>query len=166
MNTMVFRKFWILMALVLVSFSLSAQDDKKEIMKVIASVFEGMATNNGQMIRDAFTTDAQSFTVLVDKHGMVQKKAGSIEKFAQAVDRDKEPRWFEPIWDEKVNIDGAFASVWVDYAFYLGKEFHHCGVDAFHLVNNESGWKIFHLVDTRRIEDCEIPNEIRKEYGG
>lgn len=144
--------------------SLQSKAQKKEVMAVVQSVFDGMAENDGDKVIDAFTEDAQSFTVFVNKENEVQKRSGSIQKFAEAVDKEKEKSWNEPIWNEKVQIDGGLASVWVDYAFYLGNEFHHCGVDAFHLLKTPDGWKIFHLVDTRRTEDCEVPKKIKSLY--
>ena len=141
-----------------------AQDAEEEVMAVVNSVFEGMAINYGHMITDAFTEDAQTFTVFTDESGIAKKQEGSVVKFAEAVSKEKEVGGSEPIWNEKVNIDGPLASVWVDYAFYLGDEFHHCGVDAFHMINTPQGWKIFHLVDTRRVEDCQVPSEISDQY--
>lgn len=133
-------------------------------MKVVQSVFDGMATNNGEMVKAAFTEDALMFTVAYDKEGKVFKRQGSLEKFAEAVSAPKDQAYNEPIWNERVEIDGALASVWVDYAFYLGNTFHHCGVDAFHLMLTDDGWKIFHLVDTRRTEDCKVPGAVKKKY--
>jgi len=86
---------------------------------------------------------------------------GNFQKFIDAVGQPKEQVWNEPIWNEKVEIDGNLASVWVDYAFYVDDQFSHCGVDAFHLIKQVDGWKIFHLVDTRRKTDCEVPEDIR-----
>ena len=55
-------------------------------------------------------------------------------------------------------VDGGIAQVWTDYAFYVGAEFSHCGVDAFHLAKDAFGsWKIMHLMDTRRKEGCIEP---------
>ncbi len=145
---------------------LSAQAQEDEIMQVVQSVFDGMATNNGDMVKAAFTEDASMFTVAYDKEGKVFKRQGSVEKFATAVSAPKDQAYNEPIWNERVEIDGALASVWVDYAFYLGNSFHHCGVDAFHLMLTDEGWKIFHLVDTRRTEDCKVPKAVKKKYEG
>jgi hypothetical protein len=63
-------------------------------------------------------------------------------------------------------MDGSLAAVWVDYAFYLNNTFSHCGVDSFHLVKTEEGWKIFNLVDTRRKSDCVIPDAVEKQFVG
>ena len=133
-------------------------------MAVVQSIFTGMATNDGAMVREAFTEDASMYTVFLNDEGKVQKREGSVEKFVEAVSKDKEQPYSEPIWNEKVEIDGPLASVWVDYAFYLGNSFHHCGVDAFHLMETAAGWKVFHIVDTRRTEDCEVPNKIKTKY--
>ncbi len=160
------RKFlcFVLFFFIFIADSPAQGDQEKAIMNVINSVFEGMATNNGDLIRAAFSDDAQTFTVFVDEEGITQKRPGSVEKFAEAVDKEKALQWTEPIWNEKIEIDGPLASVWVDYAFYLGADFHHCGVDAFHLIQTAGEWKIFHLVDTRRTEDCDVPQYIKDSY--
>ena len=142
----------------------STHGQEQEIMAVVQSVFDGMSSNNGDLVKAAFTADATMYTVAADKDGAIVKRAGSLQKFAEAVDAEKEESYNEPIWNEKIEIDGPFASVWVDYAFYLGHTFHHCGVDAFHLMKTSEGWKIFHLVDTRRTDDCKVPAKIRKQY--
>ena len=57
-----------------------------------------------------------------------------------------------------VQVDGNLASVWVEYSFYIGPRLSHCGVDAFQLARDASGWKIVAIADTRRRLGCsEIP---------
>jgi hypothetical protein len=63
-----------------------------------------------------------------------------------------------------IKIDGDFAQAWCDYAFYVGKNFSHCGVDAFQLHKTKEGWKIFHLADTRRRSGCVVPKEIEDKF--
>jgi hypothetical protein len=53
-----------------------------------------------------------------------------------------------------VRIDGPLAVVTVDYSFYAGQQFSHCGIDAFQLFRGPAGWKIFQLTDTRRRTGC------------
>jgi hypothetical protein len=56
----------------------------------------------------------------------------------------------------RVEIDGALASVWVDYNLYVGDKFMHCGIDHFLLVRgDDAAWKIISLADTRRTEGCK-----------
>ena len=63
----------------------------------------------------------------------------------------------EEIWDLEVRRDGRLATAWMQYAFYLEGELHHCGVNAFQLVRLERGWVAFSIADTSREEGCEGP---------
>ena len=60
----------------------------------------------------------------------------------------------ERLGPQTVRIDGNLATVWVDYWFFVGPRFSHCGVDAFQLARIGGGWKIFSVVDTRRTTGC------------
>lgn len=53
-----------------------------------------------------------------------------------------------------IHVDGNLANIWVDYWFFVGDRFSHCGVDAFLLAKQDGAWKIFSVVDTRRREGC------------
>lgn len=154
---------YLLTIIVLITFHISNAQEK-EIMAVVQSVFDGMATNNGEMVKAAFTEDAILSTVAYDEEGKAFKREGSLKKFVEAVSAEKAQPFNEPIWNERFEIHGALASLWVDYAFYLGNTFHHCGVDAFHLMLTDEGWKIFYLIDTRRTDDCDVPESIKKKY--
>ena len=51
---------------------------------------------------------------------------------------------------ERVLIDAKLASVWAPYTFYLGSTFSYCSYDSFQLVKLADGWKIAHVIGTRR----------------
>lgn len=153
----------LIIPLTLLSFSLLAQSsEKKQVMQVVERVFEAMKCSDSTQLKSCFTADAATFTLFTDKESKSQIRKGSLQRFIDAVGQPKEDIWNEPIWNEKVEIDGPLAAVWVDYAFYLNNQFLHCGVDAFQLVKTEEGWKIFHLADTRRKTDCEVPDEVKR----
>lgn len=148
----------------LIALSASAQNDEKdEVMATVNNVFEAMRTNDSTLLRSCFIPDARAYT-LIPSSDPFPMREGSIDKFIEAVGKPKSDVWNEPIWNEKVHIDGVLATVWVDYAFYLNDKLLHCGVDAFQLVKTGDGWKIFVLADTRRMSDCEIPEEVRKKF--
>ncbi|WP_425390606.1 nuclear transport factor 2 family protein [Ekhidna sp.] len=153
----------LLIALLLASplLSIGQGQDKDEIMEVINQVFEAMRTNDSTLLKQSFVENPNTFTAFYDNDGNSTLVSGEFKRFKDAVGQPKEQVWNEPIWNEKVEIDDNLASVWVDYAFYVDDQFSHCGVDAFHLIKREDGWKIFHLVDTRRKENCEIPDEFK-----
>lgn len=152
--------------LVTVTSILAQSVPEKEVMDVVNKVFEAMRTNDSTLLKTCFTEDVRMSTVFTDQNGVTQFREGSLQKFAEAVGSKKTDVLNEPIWNERIQMDGPLAAVWVDYAFYLNTTFSHCGVDAFHLVKTEEGWKIFNLVDTRRKTDCVIPDEVRKQFGG
>ena len=141
-----------------------AQSEKDQVMKPIYDLFQAMETNDSTLAASVFTDEAMLHTIFIDKTGTVQKRATSVSALTSAFGKPKDQIWTEPIWNEQVLISGELASVWVDYAFYVDKTFSHCGVDAFHLIKTDSGWKIFHLADTRQKEGCQIPDEIKRRY--
>lgn len=148
----------------LVSFSLASfaqKSEEKKVMKVVNQVFEAMKTNDSTLLKLSFVENPNMFTVSTNKEGMTSLTSGDFQRFKDAIGSPKKQQWSEPIWNEQVAIDGNLASVWVDYAFYAGDQFSHCGVDAFHLVKMKDKWKIFHLVDTRRRSDCEVPEHLK-----
>lgn len=139
---------------------------EREVMAVVNRVFEAMRTNDSTLLKSCFAKEVRLSTVFIDKNGVTQLRNDELQKFVDAVGAKKSDVYNEPIWNERIQIDGALAAVWVDYAFYLNTTFSHCGVDAFHLIKTNEGWKIFNLVDTRRKADCVIPDEVKKQFGG
>jgi hypothetical protein len=158
------RSTYFLLIPLLVQTGFGQSPERNEILNTVNLVFEAMRTNDSTLLKTAFTPDVRMFTVYMDKQGKVQKREDGLASFAKAVGTPKKEVWNEPIWNERVEIDGPLASVWVEYAFYVDKQFSHCGVDAFHLMKTSEGWKIFHLVDTRRKDDCLVPKEIQEKF--
>jgi hypothetical protein len=152
----------------LVMGSLQAQTaaEKESVMKPIRTLFEGMKKGDSSIVRSVFTKEVTMATVFTDKTGVPAiTHESSLDGFLKAVGTPHAEVLNEMIWGEKISIDGNFAQAWTDYAFYLGKKFHHCGVDAFHLMKGKDGsWKIFHLADTRRQDDCKVPKNISDQF--
>lgn len=152
----------LILLLILFWYTPQAQEIEEDaIMDVVNQVFEAMRTNDSTLLKDCFVEVPAMYTVYKNKEGITNFVKDDFGGFIKAVGKPKEQVWNEPIWNEKIEIDGSLASVWVDYAFYVNDQFSHCGVDAFHLVKLENQWRIFHLVDTRRRSDCTIPEEIK-----
>lgn len=142
------------------SWPASAQQEA--ILKPIHTLFEGMKSGDTAVIRKVFHPKAALFTVV--KHpqtGQPTLRTETLTDFLNAVGKPRTDSYDEVTWNEKVSIDGEFAQVWADYAFYLNRGFHHCGVDAFQLIKNDKGeWMIFVLSDTRRTSDCQVPADV------
>ncbi|MBA4057220.1 MAG: hypothetical protein C0490_21080 [Marivirga sp.] len=157
--TLAFMVFW--------GVELHAQQtfDEKAVIGVISQLFKGMEKGDSAMVSASFVKEVTMATARKDKeNNPLLTREYSVGGFLKAVGTPHPEIWYEEIWNIKVQIDGDFAQVWCDYAFYRGKEFSHCGVDAFHLHRGKQGWKIFHLADTRRSTGCVIPEEIQSKH--
>lgn len=133
----------------------SKHTDSVSIHALIINLFDGMREGDSAKVSSTFHKDVKMYTSFTDKEGQLVLKEGKLNSFLNAIGTPHDKIWDEKIWGTKVLIDGGIAQVWTDYAFYVGEEFSHCGVDAFHLVKQPSGkWKIIHLMDTRKKEGC------------
>lgn len=162
MRSLVFSVF-----LVLTSTALLAQKapEGDAIIKVVHRLFEGMQKGDSAIVRSTFGSQVSLATLRRDKENKTQiNYESSIDGFLKAVGTPHADVWYEEVWNLKVQQDDNFAQVWCDYAFYVGDRFSHCGVDAFQLYKDDSGWKIFHLADTRRNNPCTIPKEIQNKH--
>lgn len=157
-------KYFITLGIVLMGFSLSAQNEQIAIMEPINNLFTGMNTGDSALVHKAFREDVAFATIGVDKEGNPKFSRGDLQRFLVAMGSPRKEVYSEPIWDVKIEVDGNLAQVWAKYAFYLDKNFHHCGVDAFQLFKGADGWKIFQLTDTRQQEGCTIPKAIQDRF--
>ena len=140
------------------------QDDETAALTVAKQLFVAMETNDGELAASLFTEGAQLQTVHNDKQGETVLSTIPVEKLVEVFGQEKEQTYSEPIWNERILIDGDYAVIWVDYAFYLGNTFSHCGVDMFQMMKQEGEWKIFGLTDTRRKEGCDVPSDVKVRY--
>jgi uncharacterized protein (TIGR02246 family) len=140
--------------------------EEAKVKEVVNNLFKAMYTNDTTLFKSVFADQVTMATVVKNREGkvVVQRESG-ISGFTKAIAKpNPKGALTEEIWNIKVQFDGDFAQVWCDYAFYVGKNFSHCGVDAFHMSKTADGWKIFHLADTRRKEGCAIPQNIQDKY--
>ncbi len=158
--------FFILLFLTCFSSLAQTAEEKKSVLEPVTKLFTGMNLGDSAMVHSAFAKSVSMGTIFIDKSGNPAiRNESSIEGFLKAVGTPHAEKWSEPIWDTEIRIDGNLAQVWTKYAFYLGKNFSHCGVDAFQLFKGVDGkWRIFSLADTRQKEGCEIPKKVSAQF--
>jgi len=126
------------------------------VVAVVVQLFDGMRAGDSAMVRSTFAPDARLVSTSI-RDGQPALQSVEIDRFVEAVGTPHEEVWDERLWNVEVRIDANLATVWTEYAFYLGEELSHCGVDAFQLFRSRDGWKIFQIADTRRGADtCDI----------
>jgi hypothetical protein len=128
--------------------------ETEAVKQTIQSFFEGMRKGDSTLVRRALAPGAV-FHSLSNRNGQTQLRPENPADFVKAVGTPHQEVWDERITFDKVLIDANLASVWTPYEFYLGSTFSHCGYNSFQLVKLADGWKIAHVIDTRRKEKCK-----------
>ena len=132
-----------------------ASPETEAVKSVITTFFDGMRRSDSTMVRRTLAP-AAVFHGFGGKPGQAPTlEIESINGFLKAVGTPHPQIWDERVKFERMLIDANLASVWAPYEFYLGSKFSHCGYDSFQLVKLVDGWKIAHVIDTRRKEKCK-----------
>ncbi|MEZ4794846.1 MAG: nuclear transport factor 2 family protein [Flavobacteriaceae bacterium] len=138
----------------IVSFSQNSfsESDAKQI---IDTFFEGFHDGDTLKMKSVMVDNLPSQTVFTSKEGVPKIIEGDMSEFLKAIAvRPADQVWEERLLEYQVQIDGNLAHVWTPYEFWLNGGFSHCGANAFTLAKTEAGWKIVHLIDSRRREGC------------
>ena len=141
--------------LLLAMGSVAQKEDSLAIVKQINSLFDGMRAGDSSKVRSVFNGDVRLYTSIVNKKGEAELRVGSLETFISGVGIPHPNVWDEKISNLVIQIDDNLAQAWMDYKFYLGDKFIHCGVNAIQLTKVDGIWKMIHLIDTRRKEGCQ-----------
>lgn len=166
------RSFYLLVFLVLSGLSYGQKShvapenfnkEQKNVLRVVLNVFEAMRKSDSTLLASCFVENPDMYTAFTDRNGKAKLHKGNFRGFKNAVASEKDQVWDEPVWDLKVDIDGDMAMAWMSYAFYLGNEMLHCGVDVMLLHRENQQWKIYHISDTRTTEGCDVPESLKKQ---
>lgn len=134
--------------------TLYAQTAEDEVLEIIGQLFDGMRAGDSAKVRATLHPSMSMGSVSRNRDGEPQFRSGDAEGWVKAVGTPHDRQWDERIWDPVVHVDDLLATAWVPYAFYLGDELSHCGVNAFQLFKGKDGWTIIRVTDTRRRNGC------------
>lgn len=151
------------LAFVAACFQANAQTtdaDQTAVIATIQRMFDAMRAGDSSALRATFHPTARlqsAFTSNPDSNrgGKPVLLDESVDDFAKTIGTPHKEVWDERIWSYDVRVDGRLASAWTEYTFFLDNEMSHCGVNAFHLFNDGTGWKITSITDTRRRNGCQ-----------
>lgn len=140
-------------------------EDVKNASEIPDKLFAAMKEKNAEAIRAVFTAEGQ--LVAIDKprdgKGLSKTRAFTADAFAKMISEAKSGEFIEKMPSKETKISGDLATVSGRYTFYVGDKFSHCGLNTFHLVRTETGWKIANAASTlefqceRDIQAVEIP---------
>jgi sporulation-control protein spo0M len=133
----------------------SAQTSPAEtaaVKKTITTFFDGMRKGDSALVRGTLAPGVVLHTISTKSGGQLGTEKAA--EFLRLVGTPHTEVYDERITFEQVLIDANLASVWTPYQFYVGPKFSHCGYNSFQLVKMAQGWKIVHIIDTRRKDGC------------
>jgi hypothetical protein len=146
------RPLFCLIVLLFAATPASAQDAQAEVRAVVDGMFDAMRARDTTAFRSALHPDFRlvitSFREGQPFHRVITGDAfiASIGRATSVLD--------ERIANVEIRIDDNLASVWNDFSFYVDGVLDHCGVDSFTIVRTTEGWKVIHVADTQRTENC------------
>ena len=143
----------------------SAQDTAKyEIMEVIETMFDGMRQLDADKVATVFAEGA-SLNSSGEREGTPFVRSSPISGFINSLrGAANGPAWDERIWDVEIEVKDNLATAWMDYAFYAGDQFSHCGANTFQFARHADGtWKAIALADTRVQGRCMIDQDKNEE---
>ncbi|WP_203292750.1 nuclear transport factor 2 family protein [Luteirhabdus pelagi] len=137
--------------------SLAQEQFSEENAKaLIDTFFEGFHAGDTLQMKSVLAENVSLLTAHTNSDGKPSLSDGTIDDLLKAIaNRPSDQKWEEKLLDYSVQIDGNLAHVWTPYEFWLNGNFSHCGSNAFTLAKLPDGWKIIHLIDSRRREDCK-----------
>jgi hypothetical protein len=126
---------------------------RAEVEAVVTRLFDGMRASDSAAVRSVFHPEARLGSALL-RDGSGSYRPAEVDGFVRAVGAPKTAIWDERIANLRIEVNEPLATAWMDYRFYAGERFSHCGVNAMQLVRMPAGWQIVSLVDTRQQEGC------------
>ena len=145
----------LLAAAIPVAHAQKASFETEAVKKTVTAFFDGMRHGDSTAVRRTLAPAAVFHAFSNQPNQPTKLEIESINDFLKSVGTPHPEIWDERVQFERVLIDANLASVWAPYEFYLGSKFSHCGYDSFQLVKLADGWKIAHVIDTRRKEKCK-----------
>ena len=124
--------------------------------KIIDTFFEGFHKGDTLLMKSVMADAMIMQTAYTDKNSQHKLNNDDTNGFLNTIaNRSAEQKWDERLLGYKVEIDGNLAHVWTPYEFWFNENFSHCGANSFTLARFDEGWKIIHLIDSRRKENCK-----------
>lgn len=124
--------------------------EKNKIETAIKIFFDGFHKKDSLIIKSVIENSFELKSVSFQNENAFINNLNGDKFISAVVNRNEAPVWNEKLISFEIKIDGPLANAWVEYEFWLDDKLSHCGVNSFHLLKKESGWKIFTITDSRR----------------
>jgi len=147
----------VVLTMLISSFSIAQSGLSEDNAKMMVDVFfQGFHKGDTTLMRSVMVNNMRMQSVYTSKDdgNKITYMTGK-DFFKMISSRPEGTVWEEKLKGYSVEIDGNLATVWTPYSFLVNGEISHCGANAFTLVNTNDGWKIYSVLDSRRVGKCE-----------
>jgi len=155
---MIMKKKLILYAFIFfISAPAVAQNNKPDsvrIAEIITNIFDGMRESDTAKMAPYMHPNVKMQSLTMDESGNKLSELNGASSWLNAVANNHGDIWDEQIDHLRIQTDGAVASAWMDYKFYLGDKLSHCGVNSFQFIKTNEKWKIIYIIDSRKKINC------------
>lgn len=127
---------------------------EEEVRGMVTALFDAMRTADGERAGALFHPDARLLSI-GERNGVPVLSSTPAADFVRAIGTPRTEIWDERISGLEIRVDGNMATAWMNYGFFLGGQFSHCGVNAFQFFRDADGWRIIQVTDTRRQQPCD-----------
>ena len=128
-------------------------DDSKDALAVVTKMFAEMANHNPAAIAGLYTKNSNLTAIIKRKDGKNTIVAFTGEAFSKNF-AEKKNDIREDMYAPEVKVFGDLASIWGRYVFFVDGKIAHCGINAFHLVRTDAGWRIANASTTIDAQGC------------
>lgn len=128
-------------------------DPAKEALAVVTRLFDAMQARDADGIRTVFFPDGQ-LAITHKRDGKTIVRLLTADAFAKSIAEGKGV-YRERMYKPEALVSGDLVTVRGRYGFYADESFSHCGLNSFHLMRTEQGWKIVNAASTIETDGCE-----------
>lgn len=136
------------------AFSQEHQSDSVAIADIVQNVFDGMRESDTSKMAPYMHGNVKMQSLSVDESGNKVSQLNGASGWLNAVAQNQGDIWNEQIDNLSIQSDGAVATAWMDYKFYLGDQLSHCGINSFQFIKIDGKWKIIYIIDSRKKNNC------------
>jgi len=133
-------------------------DPAKEALAVVTRLFEAMQARDADGIRATFVSDGQ-LAIAQERDGQTTVRTLTAEAFAKSISEGKGV-YRERMYKPEALVTGDLVTVRGRYGFYVDDRFSHCGMNSFHLMRTQQGWKIVNAASTLEFDGCESESKV------
>jgi hypothetical protein len=134
-------------------------DPVKEALAVVTRLFEAMQARDAEGIRATFVSDGQ-LAIAQKRNGQTTVRTLTAEAFAKSISEGNGV-YRERMYKPEALVTGDLVTVRGRYGFYVDDRFSHCGLNSFHLMRTQQGWKIVNAASTLEFDGCEPESKVK-----